>query len=124
MLLVKTELKQSPIHGFGLFAAEWIPKNTTVWCLALAFDKIVDCPLISAVAREFLQKYAYRDKYSNDLILCSDDARFINHSETPNLKPGSWSSLSYGCDIALRDIRIGEEITIDYRLIDASFTGV
>jgi hypothetical protein len=38
MLLVKTYLSASPIHGIGLFAAEPIAKGTVIWC----FDERVD----------------------------------------------------------------------------------
>ena len=38
MLLVKTRLAPSTIHGIGLFADEFIPKGTEVWKFVPGFD--------------------------------------------------------------------------------------
>lgn len=47
-------------------------------------------------------------------MLNTDNARFINHSKKPNTKPlGKFKD-----NIALKNIRKGEEITIDYEKID------
>ena len=40
MLLVKTKLNISPIHGIGLFAVEFIPAKTIVWKFHPAIDLI------------------------------------------------------------------------------------
>ncbi|HWL47120.1 MAG TPA: SET domain-containing protein-lysine N-methyltransferase, partial [Sphingomonadaceae bacterium] len=39
MLLVKTYLDRSPIHGLGVFAAEPIPKGTKIWRYVEGFDR-------------------------------------------------------------------------------------
>ncbi|MFZ3100192.1 MAG: SET domain-containing protein [Minisyncoccales bacterium] len=48
----------------------------------------------------------------------ADDARFFNHSNTPNTfgteDPGDEMAIC----VALRDIQIGEELTADYRTFD------
>jgi len=38
MLLVKTKLGPSKIHGIGLFVDEFIPKGTIVWKFVPGFD--------------------------------------------------------------------------------------
>ncbi len=38
MLLVKTQLKNSRIHGVGIFADEDIPKGTAIWRDYEGFD--------------------------------------------------------------------------------------
>jgi uncharacterized protein len=87
MLLVKTKLSPSRINGLGLFAAEKIAKGTIVWQLNTAFDRCLgpaggnSYPL---PARDFIRKYSYYDLRLKCRVLCSDDARFCNHSETPN----------------------------------------
>jgi len=48
------------------------------------------------------------------MILCGDDARFINHSDTPNIA-SDYTLDPYGADIAVRDIEAGEEITTGYK---------
>jgi SET domain-containing protein len=47
------------------------------------------------------------------IILCFDDARFVNHSDTPNIAT-DYAQDPYGLDVALRDIEAGEEITMNY----------
>lgn len=41
----------------------------------------------------------------------------MNHSDTPNVGP-DFARDRYGVDVALRDIVAGEEITVDYRLVE------
>lgn len=43
------------------------------------------------------------------LYLYSEPERYVNHSDTPN----TYQDLKNHCDIALRDIKKGEEITTD-----------
>lgn len=120
MLLVKTRIARSSIHGFGLFAAERIDKDTPVWRFTPHFDLDLDPAILEtqpAVFRERLLHYGYIDPRINRYILCCDDARFINHSNMPNLRT-DYSLDPYGIDIAARDIDAGEELTIDYEVIE------
>ena len=39
MLLVKTYLDKSPIHGLGVFAAERIPRGAKIWRFVEGFDR-------------------------------------------------------------------------------------
>jgi SET domain-containing protein len=39
MVLVKTKVKESPIHGLGLFADQFIPKGTEIWRFTPGFDQ-------------------------------------------------------------------------------------
>jgi len=119
LLLVKTRLGVSDIHGIGVFAAESITKGTIVW----RSDPHIDIRLtpeqidnLAAPAREQIRKYTYREKCSGLYVLCGDDARFFNHSAQPNCL----DICSNGDDItiAARDIAEGEEITCDYSLFD------
>ena len=63
--------------------------------------------------RAFLAHYGYLDRNVKRIILCFDDARFVNHSDTPNVATDYAQDL-YGLDVALRDIAAGEELTMDY----------
>lgn len=120
MLLVKTRLDLSGIHGVGLFAAEFIPKDTVIWKFNRLIDlrcseqEIADLP---AASREQIQKYSYREKHSGLYVLCGDDARFFNHSEKPNCLD-YYHSEEQDLTVALRDILEGEELTCDYALFD------
>ena len=115
MLLVKTYLAPSTIHGTGLFAAEPIAKGTVIW----RFDERVDRRFAKAErealpepAHSFLMTYSYPEVLGGDTyILDGDHARFMNHSETPNTD----------CvvdTITTRDVAAGEELLCDYREFD------
>jgi SET domain-containing protein len=63
------------------------------------------------------KRYAYLDHRLGCYILSVDHARFINHSEDPNVSP-DFSRERHGVGVATQDIQAGDEITIDYRLIE------
>jgi SET domain-containing protein len=116
MLLVPTRLAPSAIHGFGVFAAAQIAQGTPVWRFARGLDMefrpdIV--PTLPAHVREFFAHYGYLDRNVQRIILCFDDARFVNHSDAPNVAT-DYAQDPYGLDVALRDIAAGEELTMDY----------
>jgi hypothetical protein len=69
------------------------------------------------IFRGRLLHYGYIDSRLSRFILCCDDARFINHSATPNLISDRGHD-PYGVDLAARDIEAGEELTIDYHDIE------
>ena len=116
MLLVKTSLKESPIHGFGLFAAEPIKKDTLIWEFNSMFDKkvyggILD--MLPLVVKDFIKTYGYLES-SGFWVLCSDDARYMNHSDNPTCEDRNQR------DYAAKDIEIGEELTCNYYVFDRS----
>ena len=120
MLLVRTRLASSSVHGLGLFAVDRIRRGTTVWRFTAGFDLDLDPALVKEqppIFRETLLHYGYIDPRLNRLILCCDNARFINHSNVPNVGP-NLAGDAYGIDVALRDIEPGEEITVDYLLVE------
>lgn len=122
MLLVKTSLSASPIHGSGLFAAEDIAKGTDMWQFQEGFDlekSPAEVEALAPVAQEWFKRYGYLDHHFNQWILSFDDARFINHSEDPNMRP-DYERHRCAIGVAVRDIAKGEEITIDYRDIEKS----
>ena len=123
MLLVKTKIGPSAIEGIGLFAAEFIPKGTTVWEFKARFDVEMskeEIDGLSPAAREQALKYTYLSKTKGTYILCSDDARFFNHSDDPNTTSINVDGRE-NRDVANRDIQEGEEITADYGAFDADF---
>ena len=121
MLLVKTFLAPSKIHGIGLFASERIRKGTVIWRMHPAIDieltegqvaSLADC------AREQILKYTYTDLVRGKLVLCGDDARFFNHDDAPNCL--DYPDAEGGKTVAARDIEAGEELTCDYGSLDAN----
>lgn len=113
MLVVRTAIGPSAIHGIGVFAEEPISKGTVIWRYCPPFDQVIseqDVNKLPDVGRAFLETYAYRSKDLNgQILLCGDDARFLNHSDDPNTEDQLFLT------IASRDIQQGEEITCDYR---------
>lgn len=110
MLTVKTYIDRSSIHGFGLFAGEFIPKDTLIWELNRELDLIISqekYEKLSAVVKEHFDRFAYYSEGCGGWVLCFDNAKFVNHSNTPN-------TYGVGNTIVSRDIQIGEEITENY----------
>lgn len=113
MLVIKTKIAPSLIAGIGLFAEEFIPKGAPVWKYMQGFDLLLSKEQIeqlSPPAQEQFYNYAFVDKKYGKYMLCGDDGRFFNHSTIPNCDDS-------GEDItlAVRDIEVGEELTVDYR---------
>jgi SET domain-containing protein len=115
MLLVRTYLDKSAIHGLGVFAAESIRKDTKIWRFVEGFDRAYSLKQFARLpkpARDFLKNYGYR--VDGEVLFTVDNDRHINHSDDPN------TYLKAGYTIARRNIRKGEEITNDYREFDVA----
>jgi uncharacterized protein len=126
MLLVRTTLRSSELHGLGLFADEFIPKGTVIW----KFDGRVDCrydesqlAALPEEEQERLRTLCYKNPRTRLYVYCGDNARYINHSEQqPNTEDFGFEEGVFegeGITIAARDIQPGEEILSDYRSFDA-----
>jgi SET domain-containing protein len=121
MLLVKTYLDKSSIHGIGLFAAQRIPRGTVIWRLHPPVDVLLTAEQLEALpeaSRWQIEKYTYLDRMLGKFVLCGDDARFFNHADAPNCH--DLPSPEGGSTVAARDIEAGEELTSDYASFDAN----
>lgn len=121
MLLIKTYLAKSKTEGLGLFADEDVKKGKIVW----KFNPKIDITITKKgltefpeITQEFLKKYSSLSKISNKYILSADDTRFINHSSKPNLNTRLIAGEPELVSFANRNIKKGEEFTIDYREFD------
>jgi SET domain-containing protein len=115
MFRVPTYVARSSIHGHGVFAAVPIPRGTLVW----QFDPGTDWTLTEEEFAAFPEKlrvqmeaWTYQNE-EGDYVLCSDGAKFMNHSFEPNCDDRGWVET-----VAGRDIEAGEELTCDYREFD------
>lgn len=112
MLLVRTEVKPSPIHGLGCFLLEDVKYSSfpQIWRFNSAIDTIFDLQSIQYLPlfqQEFLRRHGYNEDGLGG-ILCGDNARYINHSLNPTL-------MSQGMlDFPTMDLYIGDELTINY----------
>ncbi len=123
MLKIKTTIKEVEGKGIGLFAAEPLLVGE-VWHIdELEFDKEYSLEFVKEKGLiEYFYHYATYNKDKEVFYLCSDNARFVNHSENPN----TWYDHDKGHCVATRPIEIGEEITCDYRNIcdDSKYNGL
>lgn len=124
MNLIETEVRASPIDGLGCFTKHPIPSRTVLWRFDGSFDISFSYDSFNRLPSEAIaniKKYCYVSKITGDYILCADDARFMNHSSSPNIRcylPTNGSGNELEC-VAIRDISGGEEITCDYAEFDA-----
>lgn len=91
------EVKKSPIHGKGLFATHPIKK-----------DQVIGT--IEGKPTKKNGTYVIWDAESDDGLLITNEFKYMNHSGKPN-------AIVYLDDltvIAKKNIKIGDEITINY----------
>lgn len=123
MIHPKTTLKYiGPEVGYGVVATSFIPKGTITW-VQDKLDQVFNPEAVIAFDspyREILDTYCFRNKEGR-LVLCWDNARFVNHSFNSNCL-----TTAYDFEIAIRDIRPGEQLTDDYGYlnIDSPFRGI
>lgn len=125
MLLVRTVLKPSPIDGIGCFARDFIARGTPVWKFVPCFDVLLPPSFCNEMCDpEYLETYAQMCPFTGYYVLCSDNARFMNHDDCPNVGVRAPLFDPKETHNALRDIDAGEELTCDYRIGDvAPFAG-
>lgn len=120
MLLVPTSIRQSPIHGLGLFAEEDIPEGTIIWRFDPLVDRLIpegELGRLPAHVADYIDIYSEFFPDLGVLVLSGDNDRYTNHSDDPNTEvvlPNHPEALVR----ARRHIRAGEEITCDYNVIN------
>jgi|ERR1035437_2314790 SET domain-containing protein len=117
MLLVKTKIKESKIHGIGLFADQFISKGTEIWRFTPGFDqKFTREQILSFpdLLQTYIYKYCWRSKKSKLYCFSADNGKYFNHSKNPNVLSEYRDSEEEVITIAIKDIQIGEEILDNY----------
>ena len=121
MMLVKTRVAPSRIHGMGLFAIEPIRRGTAIWRFQPGFDHDFSPEQFAALpllAREHTRWFCFVSKENGHVILSGDHACFINHTPTPNT--GSPKNPDPPVTtVALCEIAADEELTCNYSTYDA-----
>lgn len=119
MLLVRTVVRESRIHGLGVFADQPIGKGEAVWAFEPLLDRVIpvaELGRMPAHVADYLETYCEYFPETEVLVLSGDNDRFTNHSDDPNtvvvLPNGPEARV-----VAARDIAAGEEITCDYAVI-------
>ena len=106
-----------PEIGFGVFASGPIPRGTITYVqdpLDISIDEKRYADLDGAL-KESVDRYAFIDQDGNR-VLCWDHAKYVNHCCRSNT-----ISTGYGFEIAIRDIRAGEQVTDDYGLFNLPY---
>ena len=117
MLQVATELRPSAIHGIGVFLLEPVRKGQLIWRFDSRIDQVIsshELEGMSQLGQEFLRTYSTFHAALDLWVLCGDNGRHFNHSETPNTAS---LGVAFGDDVAACDIPAGAELTTDYRTI-------
>lgn len=115
--LPKIVRRRSGVHGWGVFAAEPITKNTRIIDYA---GELIRADVSEDREEQYLREgciwvFRVNRVWSRDANVGGNIARFINHSCTPNC----WFEV---VDRTIwiragRNIRRGEELTYDYSII-------
>lgn len=116
MLVVPNYLGKSTISGLGVFAKENVQAGSLMWTFVDNFDLELVADDFPSQVREFIAHYGNMTRHEI-YLLCGDNARFMNHSDMPNMSAGGDQNF------AMRDISAGEEITCNYREFDIAFKG-
>ncbi len=118
MYAIRFYKNKSRIDGNGVFAGEFIPKGTIVYYYGSSDTYLSkkEFQLLSDEKKMQLYERAAEDEAGNWLVTDGD----ANHSCDANIL--SIFVDSQYCDIAVRDIHVDEEITIDYGLLYSSFS--
>ncbi len=117
MMLVKTQVKESNIHGLGLFADEFISKGKEIWRFTPGFDQkftkkqILTFPELLQI---YIYKYSWKSDKSKSYCLSSDNGKYFNHSDDPNVLSEYRDNEEEVVTVAIKDIEPGEEILDNY----------
>ena len=117
MMMVDTEVRPSPIHGLGTFLLEPVRKGQLIWRFNSRIDRIYsneELATLPAHMQRFMETYSTWHAGMNVWVLCGDNGRHFNHSDSPNTIS---QGIAFGDDIAAEDLPAGTELTTDYKTI-------
>jgi len=117
MLMVLTELRPSPIHGIGVFLMESVEKGQLIWRFDSRIDRVFSTAELDEMPTDlqrFLRTYSTLHSELGLWVLCGDNGRHFNHSDSPTTKS---LGIAFGDDVAAMDLDAGSELTSDYRTI-------
>jgi len=103
------EVRKSGIQGTGLFACRAFKAGDVV--LQWKLEKKIDATELSSL--DFEERTYLHPLDEHTYAILQPPERFVNHSCNNN------TVVRNLCDIAVRDIQVGEEITSDYSSSDS-----
>ncbi|MCH8614884.1 SET domain-containing protein [Sphingomonas sp. SM33] len=117
MLMVRTELRASDIHGIGVFLVEPVRAGQLIWRFDSRIDRVFsddELEDMPELLQSFLRTYSTLHADLRLWVLCGDNGRHFNHSDEPNTRS---LGIAFGDDVAAYDLPAGTELTSDYRTI-------
>lgn len=117
MMMVKTEVRASRIHGLGVFLLQPVKAGALIWRFDSRIDRVYSREELAGLpphVQAYLRTYSTWHRASGLYVLCGDNGRYFNHSKTPTTVS---NAISFGEDHAVRDLPEGEELTSDYSTI-------
>jgi hypothetical protein len=101
MLLVETELRPSPIHGIMVFLLQPVSRGELIWRFDSRIDRVYSEEEIATLPgsmQRFLRTYSTWHEPTRLWVLCGDNGRHFNHSDTPTTVS---NAISFGGTVAL-----------------------
>lgn len=114
MMLIRTYLKSSELHGIGCYASQLIPKGTAVWEYNEVIDRVIDYDWFLNAPKSVQEDILFYGEWEGEyFVLCGDHGKFFNHDEEKcNLQlvevDDTWRL------IAKKDIQEDGELLYDY----------
>lgn len=115
MIHIKYKLKESSLHGVGLFADEDIEKGQLVYTASPILDVNITQEQFDSLdekEKREVQWWGFWDEPNNVWHVDFDVSKFINHSFDATLTQDNSYTDAYL--VATRDIKTGEELTQNY----------
>jgi uncharacterized protein len=109
----RLKIRSSPIHRWGVYAEEPIARGKKV--IEYTGEKIsrVETRRRADLSEKLNYLFTLDNYWTLDGSVGGSGAEFINHSCDPNCR--AWITKGHILYVATRDIRNGEELTVDYR---------
>lgn len=120
MFTISTAITYFKDKGNGCYTKENIKKGQIVWQFDSRYDLLIPLKTFlneNNLRREFLFTYGYLCliKEKLNIIVCGDNARFMNHDYNPTVITDPDDE--FQC-IASRDVNNNEELTCNYNEFD------
>ncbi len=115
MILIDYEIKNSNIHGAGLFTKQDIKKGDLIAKASLKLDLNISTEVFNSLEdkeKHEMLYWGFYDESHNCYHVDFDNTKFINHSNNANITQDSRYQDMYL--IAKKDIKAGEELTQNY----------
>lgn len=125
-MLIETYIKEVPGKGLGLFTKHDLQNGQIIYEDCDLFSKTFTLEMFNSLntsQKKFIKTYGCYVEEKQWWYLDTDDGRFINHSETPNISYdwGTYLQGGKGAMKALTNIPAGTELCSNYRLHSDQF---